>query len=309
MDKKISFTFDGKKYSGFKGDTLASALIRNGIFLVGRSFKYHRPRGFIGCGVDEPNAKVQLYDGNKTEPNALATEIELVEGLIAKSQNCWPSVSFDFGAINNLFNKFFPAGFYYKTFMWPKNFWYKIYEPIIRRAAGLGVAPLKPDPDRYEHKFEYCDVLVAGSGPSGLAGALAAAKNGARVILAEDKPRFGGSLLTDEVTIGNKKGKDWANETVLQLKSMPNVIIKKRSQVFGYYDHNMLVMCERIKDHKAMVASLKRGDDVVTSGGIVGKVEKVYPDDKIDLTISDNVTVKVVKSTIQSLLGNTAAKK
>jgi len=249
-NKKISFRFNGKKYLGYKGDTLASALLANGVHLVGRSFKYHRPRGFIGCGVDEPNAKVQLYDGNKTEPNALATEIELVEGLIAKSQNCWPSVSFDFGAINNLFNKFFPAGFYYKTFMWPKNFWYKIYEPIIRRAAGLGVAPLKPDPDRYEHKFEYCDVLVAGSGPSGLAGALAAAKNGARVILAEDKPRFGGSLLTDEVTIGNKKGKDWANETVLQLKSMPNVIIKKRSQVFGYYDHNMLVMCERIKDHK-----------------------------------------------------------
>ena len=116
--------------------------------------------------------------------------------------------------------------------MWPKNFWYKIYEPIIRKAAGLGVAPLKPDPDRYEHKFEYCDVLIAGSGPSGLASALAAAKNGARVILAEDKPRFGGSLLNDEVTIGNKKGKDWADETILQLKSMPNVIVKNRSQIF-----------------------------------------------------------------------------
>jgi len=133
--------------------------------------------------------------------------------------------------------------------MWPKNFWYKIYEPIIRKAAGLGVAPLKPDPDRYEHKFEYCDVLVVGSGPSGLASALAAAKNGARVILAEDKPRFGGSLLTDEVTIGNKKGKDWADETISQLKSMPNVIIKNRSQVFGYYDHNMMVMLERTRDH------------------------------------------------------------
>jgi len=133
--------------------------------------------------------------------------------------------------------------------MWPKNFWYKIYEPIIRKAAGLGVAPLKPDPDRYEHKFEYCDVLVAGSGPSGLASALAAAKNGARVILAEDKPRFGGSLLTDEVTIGNKKGKDWADETISQLKSMSNVIVKNRSQVFGYYDHNMMVMSERTKDH------------------------------------------------------------
>jgi len=248
-NKKISFKFNGKKYFGYEGDTLASALLANGIHLVGRSFKYHRPRGFIGAGVDDPNAKVQLYQGAKTEPNALATEIELVEGLVSKSQNCWPSVSFDFGAINNIFNKFFPAGFYYKTFMWPKNFWYKIYEPIIRRAAGLGVAPLKPDPDRYEHKFEYCDILIAGSGPSGLASALAAAKNGARVILAEDKPRFGGSLLTDEVTIGNKKGKDWADETILKLKSMPNVIVKNRSQVFGYYDHNMMVMLEKTRDH------------------------------------------------------------
>ncbi|RZO48242.1 MAG: sarcosine oxidase subunit alpha family protein [Candidatus Pelagibacterales bacterium] len=248
-DKKISFKFNGKKYFGFEGDTLASALLANGIHLVGRSFKYHRPRGFIGAGVEESNAQVQLYSGAKTEPNAIATTVELVEGLVAKSQNCWPSVSFDFGAINNFLSRFFPAGFYYKTFMWPKSFWYKIYEPIIRRAAGLGIAPLKPDPDRYEHQFEHCDVLIAGSGPSGLASALAAAKNGARVILAEDKPRFGGSLLTDEVTIGNKKGKDWADEAVAQLKSMPNVIIKNRSQVFGYYDHNMMVMFERTKDH------------------------------------------------------------
>ena len=247
--KKISFKFNGKKYFGYEGDTLASALIANGVHLVGRSFKYHRPRGFIGAGIEEPNAQVQLYSGSKTEPNAIATTVELVEGLVAKSQNCWPSVSLDFGAINNLLHKFFPAGFYYKTFMWPKNFWYKVYEPIIRRAAGLGVAPLKPDPDRYEHKFEYCDILVVGSGPSGLASALAAAKNGAKVMLAEDKPRFGGSLLTDEVTIGNKKGKDWADETITLLKSMPNVIVKKRSQVFGYYDHNMMVMIERTKDH------------------------------------------------------------
>ena len=248
-DKKISFTFNGKKYFGYEGDTLASALLANGIHLVGRSFKYHRPRGFFGAGVDEPNAKVQLYKGAKTEPNANATEVELVEGLIVKSQNCWPSVSFDFGAINNLFQKFFPAGFYYKTFMWPKSFWYKVYEPIIRKAAGLGVAPLKPDPDRYEHKYEYCDVLIAGSGPSGLASALAAAKNGARVILAEDKSRFGGSLLVDEVTIGNKKGKEWADEAISQLKSIPNVIVKNRSQVFGYYDHNMMVMFEKTRDH------------------------------------------------------------
>tara|TARA_B100000700_G_scaffold324928_1_gene432336 strand:+ start:650 stop:3646 length:2997 start_codon:yes stop_codon:yes gene_type:complete len=248
-NKKISFIFNGKKYFGYEGDSLSSALLANGVHLIGRSFKYHRPRGFLGVGVEEPNAQVQLYNGAKTEPNAVATTVELVEGLVAKSQNCFPSVSFDIGAINNFLHKFFPAGFYYKTFMWPKSFWYKIYEPIIRKAAGLGVAPLKPDPDRYEHKYEHCDILIVGSGPSGLASALAAAKNGARVILAEDKPRFGGSLLTDEVTIGNKKGKDWADETVMELKSMPNVIIKNRSQVFGYYDHNMMVMVERTKDH------------------------------------------------------------
>jgi len=276
-DKKISFKFNGKKYFGYQGDTLASALLANGVHLVGRSFKYHRPRGFIGAGVDEPNAKVQLYSGAKTEPNAVATEVELVEGLVAKSQNCFPSVSFDFGAINNYLHKFFPAGFYYKTFMWPKNFWYKIYEPVIRKAAGLGVAPLKPDPDRYEHKYEYCDVLVIGSGPSGLASALSAAKNGARVILAEDKTRLGGSLLTDEVTVGNKKGKDWADETIQQLKSMPNVIVKNRSQVFGYYDHNMMVMFERTKDHIESPSKYKprqrlwyiRAKEVIASTGSI----------------------------------------
>ena len=248
-DKKISFKFNGKKYFGYKGDTLASALLANGVHLVGRSFKYHRPRGFIGAGVEEPNAQVQLYTGAKTDPNAIATTIELVEGLVAKSQNCWPSVSFDFGAINNFLSKFFPAGFYYKTFMWPKNVWYKIYEPIIRKAAGLGVAPLKPDPDRYEHKFEYCDILIVGSGPSGLASALAAAKNGAKIILTEDKPRFGGTLLTDEVTIGNKKGKEWVDETISTLKLMPNVTLRNRAHDCGYYDHNMMVMLERTKDH------------------------------------------------------------
>ena len=144
---------------------------------------------------------------------------------------------------------FFPAGFYYKTFMWPKSFWYKIYEPFIRKAAGLGVASIEKDKERYEHKFEYCDLLVTGSGPSGLASAYAAAKNGAKVILAEDKPRFGGTLLTDDVSIDNLSGKDWAEKIITELKSMPNVTVKNRSQVFGYYDHNMLVMFERVSDH------------------------------------------------------------
>ena len=247
--KKISFKFNGKNYFGYEGDTLASALIANGVHLVGRSFKYHRPRGFFGAGVDEPYAIVQLIRDNESIPNVRATEQELFEGLEAKSVNCWPNVNFDIGAINNFLNKFFPAGFYYKTFMWPKSFWYKVYEPFIRKAAGFGVVTTNHDKERYEHKYEYCDLLVAGSGPSGLASAYAAAKNGARVILAEDKPRFGGSLLTSEVSIGNQSGKEWAENIISELKSMPNVTVKNRSQVFGYYDHNMLVMSERISDH------------------------------------------------------------
>ena len=248
-NKIINFKFNGKSYTGYEGDTLASALLSNGIHLVGRSFKYHRPRGFFAAGVDEPNAKLQVQLNGHSEPNVNATEIELVEGITATSQNCWPSVNFDIGAINNFLHKFFPAGFYYKTFMWPKSFWYKIYEPFIRKAAGLGVASVAKDRERYEHKFEYCDLLVTGSGPAGLSSAYAAAKSGAKVILAEDKHRFGGSLLMDEVSIDNLSGKDWADKIISELKEMPNVTVKNRSQVFGYYDHNMLVMFERVGDH------------------------------------------------------------
>ena len=276
-DKKISFKFNGKNYFGYEGDTLASALIANGVHLVGRSFKYHRPRGFFGSGVDDPYAIVQLYRNNETDPNVRATEQELFEGLEAKSVNCWPNVKFDIGAINNFLNKFFPAGFYYKTFMWPKSFWYKVYEPFIRKAAGFGVASTKHDQERYEHKYEYCDLLITGSGPSGLASAYAAAKNGAEVILAEDKPRFGGSLLTSEANIGNQSGKEWADKIIAELKEMPNVIIKNRAQVFGYYDHNMLVMSERLNDHlpKSKKYSPKqrlwyiRAKEVVISSGSI----------------------------------------
>ena len=172
-NKKISFKFNGKKYFGYEGDTLASALIANGVHLVGRSFKYHRPRGFFGAGVDEPYAIVQLKRNNETDPNIKATEQELFEGLEAESVNCWPNVNFDIGAINNFFRMFIPAGFYYKTFMWPKSFWYKLYEPIIRKAAGFGKASIKHDKERYEHKYEYCYLLITGSGPSGLASAYA----------------------------------------------------------------------------------------------------------------------------------------
>src|ERR1700685_1211602 len=181
-DKPIHFTFDGRQFDGYAGDTLASALLANGVHLVGRSFKYHRPRGILSAGAEEPNALVTVIrDAARSTPNLRATQVELYEGLIAESQNRWPSLKFDFGRINDALSAFFPAGFYYKTFMWPKKAWKTIYEPVIRRAAGLGRAPTQPDPDRYAHRYAHCEVLIAGSGPAGLAGALKTREHGARL--------------------------------------------------------------------------------------------------------------------------------
>ena len=180
MSKKISFIFDGKTYSGLEGDTLASALIRNDVLLIGRSFKYHRPRGIISAGSEEPNAIVQLESGNITEPNVRATEIEIYEGLSATSQNNWPTLNFDFGSINDLISRFIPAGFYYKTFIWPPKFW-EIYEFFIRRAAGLGKSPSTDDPDKYEHFHYHCDLLIIGGGISGLYAAKLAIKSNLKI--------------------------------------------------------------------------------------------------------------------------------
>ena len=182
--KKISFIFDGKKYYGHEGDTLASALLSNGVHLIGRSFKYHRPRGIISAGCEEPNGIVQLELNEFTEPNRRVTEVILYDGLIAKSQNRWPSVRYDFGAINDLLAPFFPAGFYYKTFMWPPKFW-KTYEHVIRHAAGLGNSPKKDDPHKYEHYHYHCDTLIVGSGVSGLYAAKIAASKNQKVLLVE----------------------------------------------------------------------------------------------------------------------------
>ena len=186
--KPLNFKFDGKTYQGFAGDTLASALLANDVQLVARSFKYHRPRGILTAGSEEPNALVELRDGARHEPNVRATVAELYDGLVAQSQNRWPSLNFDLGAVNSLLSPFFAAGFYYKTFMWPAAFWEKVYEPLIRRAAGLGKPPLHDDVDGYEKAFAHCDLLVIGAGPAGLAAALAAGRSGARVILADEGP-------------------------------------------------------------------------------------------------------------------------
>ncbi|MEK1932605.1 MAG: 2Fe-2S iron-sulfur cluster-binding protein, partial [Pararhizobium sp.] len=184
--KPLDFTFDGKPMQGVAGDSLASALLANGRQLVGRSFKYHRPRGILTAGAAEPNALLTIGEGGRTEANTRATLVELYSGLTARSQNCWPSVDFDLGAVNSLLSPFLGAGFYYKTFMWPAAFWEKVYEPIIRKAAGLGRATYEPDPDTYEKCWAHCDLLVIGAGPAGLAAALTAGRAGARVILADE---------------------------------------------------------------------------------------------------------------------------
>ncbi len=247
-NETIAFRFNGKRYNGLKGDTLASALLANGVQLVGRSFKYHRPRGIMTAGSEEPNALVQLGEGARTEPNMRATQVELFDGLVAESQNCWPSVGFDIGAINSVMSKYLPAGFYYKTFMWPASMWLT-YEHFIRRAAGLGKAPVEADPDTYAQHHAACDVLIAGGGPAGLSAALAAGRSGARVILADEQGEFGGWLLTDDTAIDGEPPAAWLEKTVAELRTMENVTLLPRTTVAAYFDHNFITACERVTDH------------------------------------------------------------
>ena len=253
--RPLNFTFDGRSYSGFQGDTLASALLANGVHLVGRSFKYHRPRGILTAGAEEPNALVGVRrDANRYTPNLRATQLELYEGLRAESQNRWPSLSFDTGALNDALAPFIPAGFYYKTFMWPRSGWEKLYEPRIRAAAGLGRAPERADPDRYTNRFAHCDVLVAGAGPAGLTAALTASRSGARVILCDEQSELGGSLLSDPATgttIDGKSSLDWLRSAVAELTAHPSVTVLTRTTAFGYFPHNLIALNERLTDHLA----------------------------------------------------------
>ncbi|MEL6505932.1 MAG: sarcosine oxidase subunit alpha [Pseudomonadota bacterium] len=252
--KPVSFTFDGKTFEGVEGDTLASALIANGIHLMGRSFKYHRPRGIIGAGAEEPNALMQITraggNGARTEPNVRATMQEIFDGLEAESQNRFPTLNFDVGAVNNLLSPIFVAGFYYKTFKWPAAAWDKLYEPFIRRAAGLGRSPEKEDPDRYSNRYAHCDVLIIGGGAAGLTAARAAAEEGQSVILCDENSHMGGWMLSDtDIRIDGQSGPEWAAEQVKALRPQKNVRLLTRTTGFGYFQQNMVALAERVTDH------------------------------------------------------------
>ncbi|MCV6586455.1 MAG: sarcosine oxidase subunit alpha family protein [Marinibacterium sp.] len=253
--QRIGFTFDGVRYEGHPGDTLASALMANGVRLLGRSFKYHRPRGVLAFGSEEPNALVELRRGGRQEPNTRATVAELFDGLEARSQNRFPTLRHDLLSVNDLFSRFLTAGFYYKTFMWPRAFWERVYEPMIRRAAGLGSVSLEDDPDAYDKGFLHCDLLVIGAGPAGLMAALTAARAGVRVILADEDFEPGGRLLAETHVIGDQPGADWAGQVLDELAALDNVRLMPRSTVIGAFDHGVYGAVERVADHLPAPAS------------------------------------------------------
>ena len=257
-NKTLNFTFNGKRYIGYQGDTLASALLANGIHLIARSIKYHRPRGFVGAGVEDPNGIVKIGSGSKTLPNHFAAQVELYEGLEAESVNCWPSVNFDFGALQGMLSRFLVPGFYYKTFMWPSSLW-PIYEKLLRNRAGYGVVPSHPDVDRYEKRNIHCEILIIGGGPAGISAALAAGRSGLRVILVDEQNELGGTLLNNRVQIDGKDANTWISQSIKELSEMPEVKILPRSTAFGNYQHRYISVLERIpENHLAKYTNLPR---------------------------------------------------
>jgi sarcosine oxidase subunit alpha len=250
--RTLNFRFDGRAFSGHPGDTLASALLANGVHLMGRSFKYHRPRGPISIGAEEPNALVAIGSGARHTPNLRATQVELYDGLLATSQNRFPSLAFDLGAASGLVSPLLGAGFYYKTFFGPGNAWHRLYEPAIRRAAGLGTVPSLPDPDVYTQRHAHCEVLVVGAGAAGLAAALAASECGQRVILVDEQAECGGFLLAEpNAGIEGLPAGQWLVRTLAALQARHNVTILPRTTAFGYFAQNYVGLAQRLTDHLA----------------------------------------------------------
>jgi NADPH-dependent 2,4-dienoyl-CoA reductase/sulfur reductase-like enzyme len=245
----LGFTFNGHHYHGFSGDTLASALLANDVHLVGRSFKYHRPRGIMTAGPEEPNALMTLGEGADQDPNMRATMAELFDGMVSRSQNHIGPLGFDVMAINDWLSPVLGAGFYYKTFMWPSAFWEKFYEPIIRKAAGLGALSTIEDPSQYDKGYRHTDLLVIGGGIAGLTAALAAGRAGLDVILADEDFHFGGQLLAAQGQIDDQSHQDWVNAAIAELSAMDHVTLMPRSTVFGVYDHGIYGVLERLTDH------------------------------------------------------------
>ena len=299
--RPIRFSFDGRSYQGLAGDTLASALLANGVHLVGRSFKYHRPRGVLAAGPEDPNALVTVRrDAARYTPNLNATQVELYEGLVAESQNRWPSLRWDFGQTNDYFSRFIPAGFYYKTFMWPRKAWHRFYEPRIRAAAGLGRAPTLADPDHYAQRYAHCDVLVVGAGPAGLAAALDAARTSGRVILCDEQAQFGGSLLAGAgEPIDGVSASDWLQSAIARLRAIPQVTLLSRTTAFAYLPHNMVALVERVTDHLPSPAAhlprerlwqVRAGEVVLATGAIERPL--VFPgNDRPGIMLADSARI------------------
>ncbi|HRD75476.1 MAG TPA: 2Fe-2S iron-sulfur cluster-binding protein, partial [Hyphomicrobiaceae bacterium] len=277
--RRLRFRFDDREYEGHPGDTLASALLANDVTLLGRSFKYHRPRGMLAAGIEEPSALVEIGRDGRREPNQRATTVELFDGLEARSQNRWPSLRHDFGAINQRLARFMPVGFYYKTFKWPSAFWERLYEPTIRRMAGLGTAASEPDPDHYEHVHAHCDVLVVGSGTAGLSAARVAADSGARAILIEQDSEIGASLLLAPDLA------EWRRDMFAALGRQAETQLLPRTTAIALYDHNVVAAVERVGDHMAAVpkSSVRQRFWIIRAKEIVlatGAIERLiaFPD-------------------------------
>ncbi|MDV4145511.1 sarcosine oxidase subunit alpha family protein [Shimia sp. FJ5] len=273
--KQLHFSFNGKQFTGYEGDTLASALLANDQLMMGRSFKYHRPRGPVASGAEEPNALVNLGKGGNFEPNQRATTTELFNGLTCESQNHWPSLEFDVGAVNNYMTRFFPAGFYYKTFMFPRAAWKHVFEPIVRQSAGLGKAPKDRDADTYEHFYAYVDVVVMGGGVAGLQAAKAAGLSGAKVLLMEQTAHWGGRSMVDGGEVDGQPVADYVDALVAELEAMENVTLRNRMMGAGVYDHGYVLGYERVRDHAPLEAGPRhrlwriRAKQIVTATGAI----------------------------------------